>query len=475
MFKCLNVKTNKGFTLIDALVGTSLILIVFLGILGAYELALKTISQSKARITATAIANQRMETIKNLSYKEIGNNPKLADGPEGEIPQTEIISQNYIEYIITTEIRYVADCFDGPQSGECPTAPLIDDCVKDYKRVKIIVSWNRPFQGQLSMTTDISPNSLNQELEECTGATAGVLSVSVFDAFGQAIVSPLIEILNPLDETVLTSFQPVSGEHNFVFSPDTYKIKITNPGAGSSYSSTTTYGIGDTYNGKIIAEPIKSHPFIYENRLTEIGFSIDKLSSATIKTQGTAEQGYPIINNVSFDMHGQKTVGNDGSGDPIYKYFQTHISNAQGEVIVPDIEWGSYNFYVDSPSYELIGIQIPLGTDAPQPIDILPDTAQEINLTLKAENTLLIKVQDINTIDPIFGASARLFNLGLAYDETHPTNEQGQTFFIPLEVVTYDIEIQIDGYETYNGTIFVSGDTTPETNSDADIFLTPLP
>jgi len=467
--------SNKGFTLIDVLVGTALILIVFLGIFGAYQLALKTISQSKARITATAIVNQRMEIIKNLPYKKIGNNPKLADGPEGEIFQTEIISQNYIEYTITTEIRYVADCFDGPQSGECPTAPLIDDCVKDYKRVKITVAWSRPFQGQLSMTTDISPNSLNQELEECTGAAAGVLAVSVFDALGQAIVSPLIEILDPSDETVLTTYQPVSGEHNFVFSPDAYKVKITNPGAGSSYSSTMTYQAGDVYDGKIIAEPAKSHPLVYESRLTEIGFSIDKLSSATIKTQGTAGQGYPIIGNVSFDMQGFKIVGNDGGGDPIYKYFQTHISNAQGEITVPDIEWDSYNFYIDSPSYELIGVELPLGTDIPQPIDVLPNTTQEINLILKAENTLLIKVQDINTTDPVFGASARLFNLGLAYDEAHPTNEQGQTFFIPLEVATYDIEIQIDGYETHSGTIFVSGDTTYETNSDADIFLTPLP
>jgi hypothetical protein len=475
MFIGLNFKTKKGFTLIDALVGTFLIIIVFLGILGAYQLAVKVIFQNKARIIAIAIANQKIETIKNLPYKKIGNIPKLADGPEGELLQTETILQNYIEYTLSTEIRYVSDCFDGPRSAECPTAPLTDDCVKDYKRVKVVVSWSKPFQGEVTLITDISPNSLNQELEECTGSAAGVLSVSVFDALGQAISSPLIEILNPLNEEVLTSYQPVSGEHNFVFSPSAYKIRITNPGTGFSYSSETTYQTGDSYGGRIITEPVKSHPLIYESNLTEIGFSIDKLSNARIKTLGTLEQGYPIIGNVNFEMQGLKTVGKDENGDPIYKYLQSQTSNAQGEIELTDLEWDSYNFYVDSPSYQLIGIQSPPGVDSAQPFDILPDTFQEINLILKAENTLSVKTQDINTADPIFGASVRLFNFDLSYDETYPTDEEGQAFFIPLEKITYSIEVKIDGYETYNGTIFVSGDTTPVTNPNALIFLTPLP
>ena len=65
----------KGFTFIDVLVGTALMLIIFLGISGAYQLGLKVVSQSKARISATALANQRVEEIRNLSYKEVGTTP----------------------------------------------------------------------------------------------------------------------------------------------------------------------------------------------------------------------------------------------------------------------------------------------------------------------------------------------------------------------------------------------------------------
>ncbi|PIW89852.1 MAG: hypothetical protein COZ92_02390, partial [Candidatus Nealsonbacteria bacterium CG_4_8_14_3_um_filter_40_11] len=63
---------SKGFTFIDVMVGTALVLIVFLGIFGAYQLALKVVSQSKARITATALSNQKIEMVRNLAYDDVG-------------------------------------------------------------------------------------------------------------------------------------------------------------------------------------------------------------------------------------------------------------------------------------------------------------------------------------------------------------------------------------------------------------------
>ena len=463
----------KGFTFIDVLVGTALMLIIFLGISGAYQLGLKVVSQSKARISATALANQRVEEIRNLSYKEVGTTPHSVDEPEGSLPKTETISRNNIEHTVETTIKYINDCFDGPRSAECPEAPEIDDCVKDYKRAKVKVSWTTPFEGEVNLVTDVAPRNLNQEVEECTGAAAGVISVLVFNAEGTLVSSPLIEIIDPDTGNTLTAAQPVTGKYNFVLSPTTYKVEITKSG----YSSNQTHQENDTYDGKTIAEPIKSHPSVYEGKLTEIGFSIDEVSSMTVQARGTKGRGYPPLHNVTFKMEGAKTVGNDSEGMPIYKYSQSHTTNGPGEINLSNLEWDSYSFYVDSPDYELIGIESPPGVETSQPIDIFPASSQEVRLILKAENTLLVKVQDVLTTEPIFMASVRLSYSGLEYqyDQTQPTNEEGETFFLPLEEVIYDLEVRAGGYETYTGQVSVSGDTTFENNPDANILLNLLP
>jgi len=446
---------KKGFTFIDVLVGISLILIVFLGIFGAYRLGLKVISQSKNRITATALANQQMEIIRNLPYKEVGTTPHAIDEPAGDIPQLTYITQNNTEYSIETTIIYINDCFDGPQSSQCPTAPVIDDCVRDYKRVTVSVSWGTPQKGEVVFNTDISPKNLNQEQEECTAQAAGVLSVSVFDALGVPVPFPLIEVLSSSTGSTLASYTPSSGQHDFVLVPDTYKIKITKSG----YSTTQTYQEGDIYNGKIIIEPAKSHPAVYAGRLTEIGFSIDALGLMTVQTRGTKGQGYPPIHNATFKMEGAKTVGNDGAGQPIYKYSQNHTVNGPAQITISSLEWDSYLFYVDSPDYHLIDIESPPGTTTTQPVDLLPGETKELRLILKAENTLLVEVKDASSTQPIFGAEVKLSNDILGYDEIRPTDENGETLFIPLKEDNYNLTVEAPKYASSTSVVAVSGDT----------------
>ncbi|MDD5621384.1 MAG: prepilin-type N-terminal cleavage/methylation domain-containing protein, partial [Candidatus Pacebacteria bacterium] len=61
------MKNQKGFSLIEVLVGILLVTVIFTGIIGAFTLSLKTTFQSKARITALSLANKRIEEIRNLS------------------------------------------------------------------------------------------------------------------------------------------------------------------------------------------------------------------------------------------------------------------------------------------------------------------------------------------------------------------------------------------------------------------------
>ena len=63
---------SRGVTLIDALVGTALMLLVFIGIAAVFQISLDVVTNSKIRAGAIALLNERMEYLRSLSYTQIG-------------------------------------------------------------------------------------------------------------------------------------------------------------------------------------------------------------------------------------------------------------------------------------------------------------------------------------------------------------------------------------------------------------------
>ena len=96
----------KGFSFIDVLIGTALVLIVFLGIFAVYQLGLKVISQSERKIAAIAIANQQIERIRNLPYESIGVKGGF---PDGFLEASTSTLQNNIQYTIENRADYAVD------------------------------------------------------------------------------------------------------------------------------------------------------------------------------------------------------------------------------------------------------------------------------------------------------------------------------------------------------------------------------
>ncbi len=253
---------NKGFTLIEILVGTSILVIVIIGLYGLFQLGIKTAGQSKARITATSLANQKIEIAKNLPYNDIGT---IGGIPSGDIIETEIITRNNIEYTVKTTVSYV----DDPADGLTPS----DLVPNDYKKVKVKVSWPSFLGGELILITDIAPKGLE------TTEGGGNLLISVFDALGAAIDQANIHIINTdVDPSINVSYQTNNqGRYLVAGAPSStaaYEITVSK----SSYSTSRTYGTEE------VANPEKPHTTVIESMLTEISFSIDKLSSFLIQT-----------------------------------------------------------------------------------------------------------------------------------------------------------------------------------------------
>jgi type II secretory pathway pseudopilin PulG len=430
---------RNAFTLIDVLVGAALMTIVFLGILAAFQAGIRVVMQSRAKIGAMALTNEKIEEARNLSFDDVGTVGGLVPGL---IVPEENIFRNSFNYTVQTSVFYIDDPFDG-------LAPA-DENPNDYKRVKVKCFWSGKVSGQISLTTDVAPKGVESVLG------GGTLYLSVFNAQGSPVSLADIHLVNTqvspqIDAHYLSN---VSGELLLPGAPVSiagYQISVSKGG----YSSSRTYGIEEIEN------PVKPHASVYENRLTEVGFAIDELSAIEVETTGKKELNYPLIAKVSFNLQGAKIIGYDGQGAPVYKYSQALQSDSSGQLTITDLEWDSYIFSVDSSpgGLDLVGIESPFGVEADQPVDLLPKSEISVRLILKAENSFLPTIKDAVSQEPIFAASIRIFNSDLGYDELQPSDNNGQTFFIPLAAATYNLEITADGYSDLTGTVMVSGDT----------------
>jgi hypothetical protein len=261
-------RKDSGLTLIESLIGMALLLIVFLGIFGLIQFGMRMILQSKIRTTALALANQKLELAHNLTYQQVGTTGGI---PSGSIPETETITRNHITYTAKTTVFYVDDPFD----GMLPDDPL----AWDYKRVKVKVSWSGNVSGELYLQTDIAPKGI-----ETTGG-GGIISILVFNANGGPVPQANINIVNnfvspPINANYQTDNQGQLFVPGAPACNDCYKISATK----FDYSSDRTYANGELVRGIALVEPSKPLLSVIEGQLSEISFSIDQLSSKTVKT-----------------------------------------------------------------------------------------------------------------------------------------------------------------------------------------------
>lgn len=316
-------KIKKGLTLIETIVGIALFLLFFAGIFGAWRLSLKVVFQAKARITATSLANQKLEKIRNLSYEKIGT----IDGyPSGDIPSIESTNLNGIDFTISTNIDYIANEKDGLTQPE-------DSCPNDYKRATVTVSWGGRYSGEVSLSTDIAPKD---EIQECE-ISGGILWVRVFDSRGELIEGANVEvrdIFSGLEKSCITSLT----ERCYIVLPpsqegerENYKIIVTK----LDYSQDETFREGDIYNGEEIYSPQKPNATILEGEIVQKSFSIDRLSSFNIETRSS--RGKKIFLDEFEDS------------SKVSEFFNVSIENGEVRLAKSNGEYFSFGYLISTP------------------------------------------------------------------------------------------------------------------------------
>jgi hypothetical protein len=453
-------KTSKrhksAFTLIEALVFLFIFSLAVVTFYSAFALGTSYISESKKMISASALANEKMEIIRNLDYADIGVEGGI---PSGNVPGREIVVKSGITYYVFTTVRYHDDALDGKEDG------TPDDIVPtDYKKVRIKVAWEDDVDSNKSSVafSDFAPPKKETPL------SGGTLAINVLDKDGSGIPQVTVHISNPGKSINFTDVTDSTGSLSYPGAPadgQNYSIEISRNG----YYPIHTYipYPNPPYN----FDPVDEHVAITEGRLNVTAIITDLISNFTIITEDPFGTDIP---NLAFDLSGGRKIGDTVPGVvAVYDYEESLNSGADASVDFEDMSYGPYFFTPDSgiTGYEFMKLDNATSTSGEFTVE--PDQDFEIKAIFADENINSLLVTVLNSADstPIEGAEVNLKNVLLTYDATVTSDKFGKAYFpktLPeLELETYELNVTATGFQNETENVDINKLTQQTISLDA--------
>lgn len=316
----------RSFSLIETIFAVVILVLMVGTIYETLILGVKTLGRSRLEEGALALATQKIEFIRNLPYEQIGTSGGI---PSGALPQNAAQVVGGVSYTVDTFIQYIDDSVDGTGSDDT------NSIVSDYKEARVKVSWASPTPiTPVTLISRFSPPGIE------TTSGGGTLKITALNAVGQPIALAAITVRNAVVSPAInvTTFSSNQGEAMFAGAPSAggYEVIVTKTG----YSQAQTYPAS--------AQNINPSPgflTVLPAETVQSAFLIDTLASLSITASSTTQS----VANINFRIKGEKTIGQDGDGNSIYKYDQTLATNAQGQIAISPIEWDRYTISVENP------------------------------------------------------------------------------------------------------------------------------
>jgi prepilin-type N-terminal cleavage/methylation domain-containing protein len=383
---------QKGFSLIEIVVGTAVFLIFAVGIYSGAQFVFKVVYQSRLRILETAMLNEQIELIRNIPFHDVGIE---SGSPSGVLSRNVVLTRNNIDFLVTRTIRNIDDPFDGTIGGTPnDTAPA------DYKLVELSIQCVDCGQRQpLTMTSRVAPKYLEGDPDN------GALFVEVFDANAVPVQGASVHIVATTTSSTV----------DFVDTTDNNgRLAVVDLSEGvGAYQITVSksgYTTDQTYPTSIsIPNPTKPLASVIAQDVSSVSFSIDRVS--TINTTALDATCAPI-SGVSITAQGTRLIGTDPD---TLLFNQTGTTNGSGELTFSSVPWDIYAFRMSG--YDLIG-SIPS-----LPVLVPPDNTQPVSLLLGPDtpHSLLIHVADSVTGQPLSSSTVRVYATSTPYDTTKVT------------------------------------------------------
>lgn len=442
------IKKNKlsGFTLVEILTVLFIFSVVSVTFYSVFSSGTKYIFESKSRLGALALANEKMEIIRNLEYDDIGT----TEGEiEGDIPQNEEVIENERKFNVNTLVEYVDDPYDGT---------AYDDAIwfEDYKHVTVTVSWSQDVNSSpVKLVSRFAPHGIEKE-----NPNDGILSINVFskepEGTAESLSGSTVHVVN--SEIGLNTSKNTDEDGNATFmgsniqdSIEKYEITLSKSG----YETVSTYPPYPTS----AFNPVDVHASVVTG-LAQVNIANifqNKLANLEIDTVDFLDRS---ISDVDFHIKGGKKIGTTiGSNDPVYNLDEDGKTDSDGKKAYNDISPGQYEIIpsLNGTNYELIEI------NPASPFNLISSSPQEAKIRLADKNATSILVTIIGTdSNPVEGASVQLKNDTLNYDITQTTPSNGKVFFpVSLDLFQagiYNLKITASGYSDSDTNVTINED-----------------
>lgn len=390
----LSIKTQKGFTLVEALVGAAVFLIVAMGVYNSYANLFRFMSNAQYKELAVDLAEEQMEIIRNMPYADIGVEGSI---PSGNIPYEQFFWRGGIKFKVNAIVRNI----DLPNDGVAGGSPN-DTAPNDNKLVSLSVSCDGCGDTKnFTITGRVAPLSL-----ESSGNT-GSLFIHVHDAVGNPVQGANVLVENSQGTSTIT-INDVTDNNGLLAlvgvppGSHAYHIVVSKNG----YSSDQTYPLGGGSN----PNPTNADANVITGQVTSVDFFIDKTSSLSVKSVSPSCEAKP---NFHFNLTGSKTIG---PGVP--KYSEDLVTDSSGTLEFPTMEWDTgYRINPLDTVYDLAGI------NPGNPLSLNPNANVDLKLIVVPKNSksLMVSVTDASTGLPLSGVTVELSKSG--YDEIMNTGE----------------------------------------------------
>jgi len=257
---------TAGFSYVEIIIVSAIMLIVFGSLLAAFEYASKLGVSNRAKLSAQSLANERMEFFRSLPYAEVG---VVSGFPNGTIPQTSSLSLNNISFSERVRVDYVDDPADGLLLSDT------NGITQDYKQIRLEYTWTiGDISGEHVLVSTIVPRSIE------TNVGGGTARINVLDHTNTLLTGASVRLFNTANGYEVINPSGVDGTALFSAPADAgYELEVTANIAGNQYSTSSTHMV-DAFNVAPTLAPFA----INEADISTVTVTIGELSDLTIRT-----------------------------------------------------------------------------------------------------------------------------------------------------------------------------------------------
>jgi len=365
-------RNEGGFTLVEILFASVIMTLMVAAIASLFVSNLSTVVLDKSRSIALGVANEKMETIRDLPYDSLATQ-NGAIYPPGNILDDETVTRDNYRFRVHTTIEYIDDPYDGNAAGTIVGKPT-DLYPYDYKRAQIDVYLVSSGQLVSTLSTYVAGKAAE------TASNTGILSITVLNANGQPVPNATVTVTNP-NQSPAVNITTTTDNNGLVVIP-----KLP-PDSQNRYQVTATLANYST-DGTIPDPPgaqtaVELNPNVLVQQITPVTLAIDQISTLYLHVVDTS--GNPV-SNLSVTTSGAKKIKLNPT---VYKYSQAASTNTSGNITLSGMEWDSYSFVVPSGYY--------LVSSSPYaPAALSPNSSLTVNLVVSQSSSF----PTISTITP---------------------------------------------------------------------------